>query len=207
MVWEEGHFEKHDLPGITLDRSKQKDSPNVLDKTLCYLAGPIDEALDDGKAWRIDFKNKIEKKGIGILFLDPTNKLGDLAGEIGKEKEYHKMLKREHRWQEAHDYMHKVGRHDLRQVDMSDFMIAKVDVNIHMCGTYHEMVFADLEHKPVLMIIEGGKEKAPSWLFAFYDYKLMFDSDDECVEYLNQINEGKIDIDDRWVLIRKYLKM
>jgi len=179
----------------------------VLDKTLCYLVGPIDEDPDDGKVWRMKLKNKIIEKKIGIQFLDPTDKLGNLAGEIGDEKAYHKKLKREHRWEELSKFMHKVGRHDLRQVDISDFIIAKIDRNIHLCGTYDEVFTADRQHKPILMIIEGGKENAPSWLFAFYDYNLMFDSDDECIEYLIKINDGEINIDDRWVLIRKYLKM
>ena len=39
----------------------------------------------------------------------------------------------------------------LRQVDLSDFIIARVDINIHSCGTYHEIVLADIEKKALEM--------------------------------------------------------
>ena len=54
--------------------------------------------------------------------------------------------------------------------------------------------------KPTLVVIEGGKEKAPNWLFGIMDFNFMFDSFDELYEFLTHIDEGFIEADlGRWV--------
>ena len=183
------------------------ETKNVLDKALTYLAGPIDDAKDDGIGWRQIFIDGLKKRNINLTVLDPTNKLGCIdVGEVGEEKQSHLYLKKEHRWDELTELMKKIVRIDLREVDFVDFLIAKVDINVHSCGTYHEIIEADSEHKPVLAIIEGGKEKAPSWLFGIIDHNLMFDNEEDCLEYLDAVNKGIMPLDDKWILIRKFFK-
>ena len=173
---------------------------------LTYLGGPIDDADDHGKGWREYVKKKLIEKKINLVVLDPTHKVGSMVSESCDQKQIHQTLKQEHRWEELSQFMKKIVREDLRQVDFCDFLIVKVDTSCHMCGTYSEIQIADLQHKPILAIIEGGREKAPSWLFGILNYQLMFDSEDECIEYLDMVNKGLIEVDSKWVLIRKKIR-
>jgi hypothetical protein len=182
------------------------DDKSVLDDTVCYLSGAIDEAEDHG----IGFRQRIisiakDTYGLKIKFLDPTHKLQGLSNEGKNEQDKIKMYKENARWKDLTVFMKKIVRSDLRQVDLCDFLIAKIDKSIHMCGTYNEIVCADIEKKPILTIIEGGKKCAPSWLFGILDHELMFNNEEECVKYLDKINRGVVELDDKWVLFRKQL--
>jgi nucleoside 2-deoxyribosyltransferase len=127
-------------------------------------------------------------------------------GDVGIEQERINEYKKNKNWEALSSLMQKIVRSDLRQVDLSDFLIVRIDSSIHTCGTYHELILADLQKKPVLAIIKGGKQKCPSWLFGIIDYNFMFDSIDECIEFLYNVNEGKVELNDRWVLFRKELE-
>ena len=179
---------------------------NVLDMALTYLAGPIDDADDHGKGWRQYMIKKMIERKINLVILDPTTKISSLISESEDQKRMHQSLKREHKWDELSSYMKTIVREDLRQIDFCDFLIVKIDTNCHMCGTYSEIQIADLQHKPILAIIEGGKEYAPSWLFGILDHQFMFNNEDECVEYLDNVNKGLIAVDSKWVLIRKKIR-
>jgi|2_EtaG_2_1085320.scaffolds.fasta_scaffold00338_2 hypothetical protein len=181
------------------------DSKRVLDKSLAYLIGPIDEAKDQGIGWRRELIRLSEEYKLKIKFLDPTNKLKGLQQEVGTEQDRIARYRTRGRWKDLSDFMKVIVRVDLRQVDFSDFVIAKVDKSIHMCGSYHEIFVADIEKKPILAIIKGGKKNAPAWLFGILDHNLMFDDEEECVKYLVKINDGDVELDDRWVLLRKQL--
>jgi len=178
----------------------------LLEGYICYLAGPIDEAKDDGVGWRKDFKELVHKKKASLLFLDPTVKFKGLTSEVGKEKENQQLLREQGDWKGLRKMFRKIVRADLRMVDIADILIAKVDKNIHMCGTYNEIVIADIEKKPILLIIEGGKKHCPSWLFGIVHHKFMFDSLEECADYIRKVNEKKVKIDDKWVFLRKGIK-
>ena len=178
----------------------------VLDGSIAYLIGSIDEAPDDGVGYRREIISLSKKYDLKIKYLDPTNKLKGLQGEIGSEQDRIERYFRRKRWKDLTNFMKMIVRADLRQVDLSDFVIAKIDKSVHMCGSYHEIILADIEKKPILTVIEGGKREAPAWLFGILDHKLMFDSEDECVRYLDKINRGEVKLDDRWVLLRKQLE-
>ena len=182
------------------------ENKNVLDMAHVYLGGAIDDAADHGKGWREYFKQKMIEKEINLVVLDPTHKLRSLISESEDQKLIHQKLKREHRWEELSAFMKKVVKEDLAQVDFSDFLVVKVDTRFHACGTYCEIQIADIERKPILVIVEGGVEKAPSWLFGILDYQLMFNNEDECIEYLDMVNKGLIELSYKWVLIRKKIR-
>jgi len=182
-------------------KKKTTKSKNILKKALVYLAGAIDNASDHGIEWRTYFRSQLKKRNIKLTILDPTKKIGSMVDEV-KEKKIHLALKKNHEWKKLSKYMKAIVRKDLRQVDFSDFLVVKIDPKVHTCGTYSEIQIADLQHKPILVIIDGGRELAPSWLFGILDYRLMFDNEDECLDYLDRVNRGKIILDDKWFLIR-----
>ena len=183
------------------------ENENILDGSVAYLSGAIDEAEDYG----IGYRHKImslarDTYGIKIKFLDPTNKLSSLVPEGQNEQTRIQKMKDRARWKDLAIFMKKIVRSDLRQVDLCDFLIIKVDKSTHQCGSYHEAIIADLEKKPILAIIAGGKKCAPSWLFGILEHELMFDNEEECVSYLDKINRGEVKLNDRWILIRKQLE-
>jgi len=178
---------------------------DVLKGAVCYLAGAIDNASDDGIGWRQKLRKLLKDREIDIKFLDPTDKVGGYAQEVGEEKRRNEDLRDSERWEELTKIMKSIVRLDLRQIDISDFVILKVDTSLHMCGSYSEASLADQQHKPVLVITKGGKKKTPTWLFGILDHNLFFDTEEDCVDYLELINSGRIKLSDKWVLIRKYI--
>ena len=69
-----------------------------------------------------------------------------------------------------------------------------------MFGTIHELLNSLAQRKPTLVVINGGRARAPNWLFGIMDYNFMFDSFDDLQIFLNQINDGTIGGDlSRWV--------
>ena len=165
--------------------------------SICYLIGPIDFSEDKG----VGFRQKIidELSGLGIVFLDPTSKMGDLAPDVGDEQETIRKLKEEEKWDELRQFMKRIVRSDLRCVDYSDFVIVYVDTDLHMCGSYHEVVCAVNQKKPVLTVIKGGRKKAPSWLFGILRTDAMFDDVESLAEYFKH---PEFKLDERWVLFR-----
>lgn len=175
----------------------------VLNSTITYLAGPIDKAKDLGVGWRKEFRIKAEHFGIKIL--DPTHKPNDMLSETAAEQATIHSLRSRHDWEGMTRYIKKIRHLDLRFVDLCDFVIAYVDPTIHMCGTYHEIFLASQQEKPILLIVNGGLDAMPAWLFSVVNYKEVFASIDDCIAYLDLIDRGIVNIDDRWVLIRNYL--
>lgn len=168
---------------------------------MLYLAGPIDNAKDDGVGWRRDLIAKT--KHIGLKIIDPTNKPKKFKPEIGTEKQHLLQLKEEGRFAEVVEYVKGFRREDLRFVDISDGIIAYVDPDIHMCGTYDEIFTAECQRKPRMLIVKGGKKRCPNWLFGVFKLEDIFDSVDECVQRLNDIDVGTYKIGREWVLVRE----
>jgi len=179
---------------------------NRLDGAVCYLAGPFDFDPDLGVGYRQKIKELTHDKNINLKFLDPTHKLTGLSKDVGQEQNKIQNYKRKNDWKNLRLFMKRIVKEDLRQVDLSDFVIVMVDTSVHMCGTYHELLTAESQRKPVLVIVKGGKEKAPAWLFGVIRYDYMFDSIEECVEHLNRLNTGEEKLNDKWILFRKELE-
>jgi hypothetical protein len=175
---------------------------NYLFNMACYLAGPIDKAEDDGTIWRKELQDKSSIKGLGIKFLDPTNKPINIGQEIGEEKHKIKQLMANGRFEEAKDIMTKIRHYDLRMVDMSNFIIAFIDISTFMCGSFDEIFTAERQQKPVLILMKQKKNELPAWLISFIRPEEIFESIDDLVFYLCSINSGLIEIDNkRWVKI------
>ncbi|TXT66112.1 MAG: hypothetical protein BAJALOKI3v1_50112 [Promethearchaeota archaeon] len=175
---------------------------SVLNDFTIYLAGPIEYTKDSGVAWRKKIKQYCSDFKLGIDFLDPTDK-PVFARHINDEKQKSNDLKNEGNWYELRSLMKEIVRTDLRMVDRSDAVIAYINVDIYMCGTMHEIVNASVQHKPIFLIVDGGKKRCPSWLFGLIDYQEMFDSVEECISYLHKIDTGLVKIDNRFPFIKR----
>tara|TARA_R110000796_G_scaffold166381_2_gene283317 strand:- start:3002 stop:3604 length:603 start_codon:yes stop_codon:yes gene_type:complete len=182
-----------------MDKKTVKKS-NKLNGLRFYLAGPIDAAKDDGVGWRRALKPWLKRRKVQSL--DPCDKPIAYSAykEIEGEKQKMMELKESGRYFELTQQMRDIVHVDLRMVDVSDVVIVYLDPSISMCGTYHELLNALQQRKPTLVVIEGGKTKAPNWLFGIMNFNFMFDSFDELKIFLKQIDEGVITADlSRWV--------
>ncbi len=179
---------------------------NLLDGAICYLIGAIDNADDKGSGWRKDLINECEDRNLDIKFLDPTNKVTGLQKEIDEEHENIMSLKADGEFDKLSVIMKQIVREDHRSVDLSDFVVFYIDPSIHTCGSYFEFQSALTEKKPYYVIINGGKNVAPSWLFGICDHEMFVGSVEEVAEDLVLLNEGKKKMSNRWVLFREQIK-
>lgn len=179
---------------------KPMEKGNKLKDLRVYLAGPIDHADDDGKGWRTSAEKWFEKRNVFVF--NPCNKpvTYQKYKEIDEEKTKMMALKASGRFYELAQRMKEIVHVDLRMVDVSDFVVVYLNPEIGMFGTIHELINSLHQRKPTLVVIEGGKTKAPNWLFGIMDFNFMFDSFDNLYEFLTHIDEGYIEADlKRWV--------
>lgn len=184
-----------------------------LEQTCCYLSGPMEFAKDNGVGWRREFINLAIKSGLGIDFIDPTNKPCDETNII-EDKEYQIKLQESGDYIKLRDYVKKYRRFDLRFVDLSDFLVAVIDPTVHMCGTYNEIFVAEQQHKPMFFICEGGLRTLPRWLFDVIDLDEpskgktcnVFQNLEQVINELKAIDCGEKPMSDEWVLIRKKIE-
>lgn len=183
-----------------MEEKKGGKKMNKLNGLRCYLAGPIDHANDDGKGWRIKVQKWLEKKGVFVF--NPCDKPISYQQykEIDEEKTKMMALKESGRFFELTQRMKEIVHVDLRMVDVSDMVIVYIDPKTPMFGTIHELINSLQQRKPTLVVVEGGKTKAPNWLFGLMDFNFMFDSFDNLYQFLKHIDEDYIEADlSRWV--------
>jgi hypothetical protein len=176
----------------------------LLKSSRAYLSGAMDYAPDHGIGWRRKFIELTKHLEIGII--DPTNKPIPCTSELGPERQTMEILRSQGRWDELRSFVKRFRREDLRFCDIADFLVVGIDPTIHTVGTYDEVFTAERQKKPLLCIIEGGKKRLPYWDFAVFRTNEIFESVEECVGYLDGIDNGTIPLDDRWVLIGQYLQ-
>lgn len=173
---------------------------NRLRGMRAYTAGPMDY-YDHGlaKSWRKEISEFLRPKGVLVLSpLDKPSNDPDIA-ETDADREKLTRLKSASDFDEVRRIMKKVVRMDLRMVDCTDFVIAQVNVNTHMCGTYHEIFMASLQRKPTILFVEGGKANAPNWIYGIVPHEFIFGSLNEVKTYLDYIDTlNDTSQTDRW---------
>lgn len=149
-----------------------------------YLCGAMSLCEDNGVQWREALRPFL--KGLGIKIFDPTNKPIDIGVE---DPDLQKRLREEHNWTGLSKMMKEIRCVDLRMVDVTDFVIANIDLNHYTCGTWEEIFLANRERKPILVHCEQGKENIPGWLFGTIPHELFFSTWEELKTYLLEINK------------------
>lgn len=158
---------------------------NRLCYTRCYLCGAMDRAADAGVGWRREIKRVLSD--LDILWLDPCRKPID----IGTEDEASRRLRRQRK--AAGDYaavkleMDPIRRVDLRMVDKSDFLVVNLDMDIHACGTYEEIFWANRMKLPVFIHCEQGKQCIPDWMFGTLPHSYFHSTWDEVYAHIRYV--------------------
>lgn len=162
------------------------DSINNLKGTKTYLVGAMDRVPDGGINWRNKITPHLENFGIKII--NPCEKPIYGVKEDDETRWWIDYYKETGQYSKIREKFGIIRNADLRCVDISDFLICHIDLDIHACGTYEEIVTANRQKKPVLIWCEQGKSKAPNWLFFMLPHEHIFGSFDNLVKYLETID-------------------
>ena len=177
---------------------------NILEKTRTYLVGHMQYA--SGRDWREYVENELEK--LNITVFNPYKKpfVKDVEEDENARQKMADDMTNEY-YNDVEDRMSTVRSYDLNLVDRSDFIIAHLLPEVASWGSAEELVTAVRMKKPVFVSMEGGKAKTPLWIMGMLPHHYIYNSIDEILDMLHQINDGKKDIDsDRWRLLRKELR-
>ena len=177
---------------------------NLLEKTRTYLVGHMQYA--EGRDWR----EYVEKElfGMGVTIFNPYNK--PFVKDVNEDEETRdKILKdmEEGHYNDVAKRMKRIRSYDLNLVDRSDFILAHLLPDVASWGSAEELVTAVRMKKPIFISMEGGKKKTPLWMMGMMPHKYIYDSIEEVVAMIKQIDSGDKKIDsDRWRLLRKDLR-
>jgi nucleoside 2-deoxyribosyltransferase len=165
---------------------------NPLFGRTCYLSGPIELATDTN--WRPGPKKELlDRFGLDVFdpFADPKQQwLGPLK-EARENFDYDRMR----------FIAKKFVRKDLGTVDRSDMLIGYLPYRVPTTGTNHEIITSNDLKKPTLLICPEGKEKIPTWYYAFIRHEFMFGSWAALYDYLDEVAAGKHMDNDRWAFV------
>jgi len=162
-----------------------------------YLCGAMDRAKDGGVGWREYLKSALVD--LKILWLDPTDKPIDIGVEDLENRQHRHLLKERGDFDAVCGEMKQIRSIDLRMVDIADFMVVNLDLDVHACGTLEELFWANRMKKPVLVRTEQGKRNTPDWLFGTLPHQLMFSTWDEVIAYLRHVaRDEHVDHLKRW---------
>jgi len=174
---------------------------NRLKNQRVYLAGAMDRVSDRGTGWRDNITPFLES--LGIIVFNPINKPTDVGCE---DHETH-LIKTQYKQTENYDSLAKIMKTirsvDLRLVDISDFLVVNLDLDIHPCGTYEEIFWANRQKKTILIHMVQGKKHAPDWLFGTIPHNMIFSSWNELKDYLIKIDKNNdIESQNRWYFFK-----
>ena len=172
-----------------------------LNNQRVYLAGAMDRVSDRGNGWRDDITPFLQD--LGVIIFNPIKK-PTIVGKEDWETHKHKIqLKQEENYTELSNLMKTIRSVDLRLVDISDFLIVNLDLDIHPCGTYEEIFWANRQKKPIIVHMVQGKQKCPDWLFGTIPHEMIFSSWEEIKNYLVEINHSQeIKTFNRWYFFK-----
>lgn len=165
------------------------DSINNLKNMRTYLVGAMDRVPDGGVGWRKKITPYLESMNVSVL--NPCSKIMSSIKEDDETRWWIEYYKETQQYQKIRDMYGNIRNADLRCVDISDFLICHVDMNVHMCGSYEEIVTANRQKKPILVWCEQGKQKAPNWLFFMLPHEHIFSKMGDLINYLKKVNESR----------------
>lgn len=161
---------------------------NRLRGMRAYLAGAMDRVADGGVGWRRAIGGWLHFRGVEVY--DPCDKPIDIGIEDFENRSQRSQWKAGGNYQAIAADMRIIRSVDLRMVDVVDFLVVNLDMNVHACGTYEELFLANREKKPCILRCEQGKAKIPDWLFGVFPHEMMFSTWPEVHQYLVYVDES-----------------
>jgi hypothetical protein len=175
-----------------------------------YLAGPIDFDPSGGTQWRVEWTDALAGLGFNRdLIMSPTLKpISNIGYDADNEAELIHAARQKQDWEEMERVVGEIMHIDLRMTDKADLILAKFpkDKNgnrVFTVGTVHEIVEARRQHKPVMVVWDGGKETASGWLMTLVGHRNVFGTFEELKDRLRQIVKGETDYDTKdWLMFK-----
>ncbi len=177
---------------------------SILNKTWCYLSGPI-EYDPDGAKWREDITIELSK--LGVKCFDPYKKPFTTSVEESTEnvQNWKNELKKGN-FDLVESFAKRIRSEDLRMVDYASFLIVYINPKVPSFGTIEELSWACRCKKPIFIVVEGGKSNCPLWIMGMLPHKYIYNTFEEVLDKLAQINSESIEIDSsRWKILKKEL--
>ncbi len=174
---------------------------NLLYKTKTYLVGHMQYL--SGQNWREEIANKLKK--INVICFNPYKKpfVKDVAEDESSREKMNTWMQTM-QYDKVVDKMKTIRSYDLNLVDRSDFIIAHLVPDVASWGSAEEIVTAVRMKKPIFISMEGGKTKTPLWMLGMLPHKYIYNSLDEIIEMLYDVDSGNKQMDsDRWRLLQK----
>lgn len=155
-----------------------------LNGLIIYLAGAIDRCPNYGVQWRDELSKKMFDQ-FGIHSMNPMKK-PDFFNMVGEHeyRELRKTLKENEDYEQLSEYIDKIVDADFKMLDISNCVIAYIDLDVYACGTMFELYRAYDAGKLVFIVCKQGKKSIPDWLFGFFNHSFMFDSFDELLHFM-----------------------
>lgn len=187
-----------------MNKKKVCGKADVLWRTRTYLVGNMQYVSDvEGNSWR----DKMEAflKGLGVIVFNPYHKPFIKDVQEGKGvREKLTLARKKKNFEFLSKKMKEIRIFDLNLVDRSDFIVACINPEVASWGSVEEIVTAVRMKKPIFLAVKGGKEACPDWIFGMFPHKYIYNSIDEIIEVLKEINSGRKVLDnERWKLLRK----
>jgi nucleoside 2-deoxyribosyltransferase len=171
---------------------------NLLYKTKTYLVGHMQYL--SGRNWREEVTEQLSP--LNITCFDPYKKpfVKDVEEDEASRHQMEEWMATG-QFDKVSERMKMVRSYDLNLVDRSDFIVAHLVPDVASWGSAEEITTAIRMKKPTFISIQGGKSKAPLWLLGMLPHKYIYNSLDEIIEMLYDIDNEKKPIDsDRWRL-------
>ena len=175
---------------------------NNLKNSRTYLIGAMDRVVDGGVGWRNRIIPHLAMMNVKVL--NPCNKPINSVVENDETRDRIEEYKKTQQYDKIREEFGQIRNADLRCVDVSDFVIAHIDLDVHACGSYEEIVTANRQKKPTLIWCEQGKSNAPNWLFFMLPHEHIFSDMDGLLNYLQAVDKSENDKElNRWFFIRE----
>ena len=177
---------------------------SILENTRTYLVGHMQYA--SGRDWRAQVTEELSPLRIKIF--NPYEK--PFVKDVNEDEDTRLSIAHcmEHGYfNDVAERMKLIRSYDLNLVDRSDFIIAHLLPEVASWGSAEEIVTAVRMKKPLFISMEGGKHKTPLWMMGMLPHNYIYDSIEEVVDMIKQIDSGEKNIDsDRWRLLKKELR-
>jgi hypothetical protein len=157
----------------------------------------MDRVKDGGIGWRAELQQELAD--LKVFWLDPTNKPIDIGIEDLPNRRIRREAKEQGRFDLIQYDMKVIRGVDLRMVNIADFMVVNLDMEVHACGTYEELYLGNSEKKPIIIRVEQGKANCPDWLYGTVPHQMVFSTWPEVYTYLRHVAyDKKVDTFNRW---------
>ena len=177
---------------------------NILYKTRTYLVGHMQYA--DGRDWR-EYAEE-ELRPLGIRIFNPYKK--PFVKDVNEDEESRDKVQTDMErgfYNDVSERMKQIRSYDLNLVDRSDFILAHLLPEVASWGSAEEIVTAVRMKKPIFISMDGGKKKTPLWMMGMLPHHYIYDSIEDAVGMIKDINNGTKEIDsDRWRLLKEELR-